>query len=370
MSTSKKILVIAGGAYVSGAEKVTLDVMEGFKKNGHEVHCMVSGWNNGDFISRINDLHLPYTTIKLGWYYVTKILWSLDSLLHYPKAIWVFVQLNKKFKADIIYTISFRQIILLYPFFKKNIVYHVHDANSYSRKSRLFLHIINKKVKKYIAVSQFIKNDLLGCGLSENKIDVIYNGIEIQSQQIKKISDNDFFKVGIVGQVIRRKGHLLALEALDYLINTNKKIQLVIVGTGDVAFTQELKQRIKELKLNDYVVWKGYIREVPKIYQDLDIVIAPTQNEEPFGLMACEAGMFGIPVIVADNGGLVEIIEDGVNGFTFNAKNAFELADKLSLLYQNENLLLKLGNAGKLKATQQFSKEQMNRKIRIIIDQI
>jgi glycosyltransferase involved in cell wall biosynthesis len=370
MNTPKKILVIAGGTYVSGAEKVMLDVLEGFKENGHEVHCMVSGWNDGDFIGRIKKLQLPCTTIKLGWYYTTKIWWSLDSLVHYPKAILDFIRLKKKFKPDIVYPISFRQIVLLYPFFGKNIIYHVHDAHSHSKQSIFFLRLIDQKVKTYIAVSNFIKQDLIKCGLSENKIEVIYNGIEIQPQARKQLSEQVILKIGIVGQVIRRKGHLIAVEALQHLIVANKKVQLIIVGVGDTAFTQEVQQKITDLQLNDYVVWKGFVREVEKIYEGLDIVIAPTQNEEPFGLMACEAGMFGIPVIVANNGGLIEIIEDGVNGFTFSANNAIELAEKISWLYQNEKLQLKLGHAGKLKVVQRFSKEQMNSKLQIIIDQI
>lgn len=370
MSTPKKILVIAGGTYVSGAEKVTLDVLEGFKENGHTVHCMVSGWNDGDFIGRIKKLQLPYTAIKLGWYYTTKIWWSVDSLVHYPKAIWDFIQLKKKFKPDIVYTISFRQIVLLYPFFGKNIIYHIHDPNSHSKQSKFFLQLINKKVKTYIAVSNFIKQDLIKCGLSENKIEVIYNGIEIQPQARKQLSEQVILKIGIVGQVIRRKGHLIAVEALQHLIAANKKVQLIIVGVGDAAFTQEVQQKITDLQLNDYVVWKGFVREVEKIYEGLDIVIAPTQNEEPFGLMACEACMFGIPVIVANKGGLVEIIEEGINGYTFNANNAIELVDKISLLYGNIRLQQELGNAGKQKVAQQFSKQQMNKNLQLLIEQI
>ncbi len=367
MSTTKKILVIAGGTYVSGAEKVTLDVLEGFKENGHTVHCMVSGWNDGDFISRLQKLNVPYTAIKLGWYYTSKIWWSLDSLVHYPKAIWDFIRLKKKFKPDIVYTISFRSILSLYPFFGKNIVYHIHDPNSHSKQSKFFLQLIDKKVKTYIAVSNFIKQDLIKCGLAEKKIEVIYNGIQIQPQISKQLSENSILKVGIVGQVIRRKGHLIAVEALQYLIVNNKQIQLVIVGVGDAAFTQEVKQKITDLQLNDYVIWKGFVKELEKIYEDLDVVIAPTQNEEPFGLMACEACMFGIPVIVANKGGLVEIVEEGVNGFTFNSNNARELSDKISLLYGNTTLQKKLGNAGKLKVAQQFSKQQMNKYLELLI---
>src|SRR5258708_3698252 len=111
MSVSKRILVIAAGNYISGAEKITLDVIRGFKENGYLVHCMVSGWNDGNFIRKLNELNIDYTVIKLGWYYVSKVMWSLDSLVHYPRAVWNFVKLKKNIKPDLVYTISYRQII-------------------------------------------------------------------------------------------------------------------------------------------------------------------------------------------------------------------------------------------------------------------
>jgi len=370
LNSRKKILVIAGGTYVSGAEKVTLDVIQGFLENGHEVHCMVSGWNDGDFISRLQKLHVPYTAIKLGWYYTSKIGWSLDSLVHYPKAIWDFLVLKKKFKANMVYTISFRQIVLLYPFFGKNIVYHIHDPNSHSKQSKFFLKLIDSKVQRYIAVSNFIKQDLINCGLAANKIEVIYNGIQVLPLANKASNHQDVLHIGIVGQVIRRKGHLVAVDSLHYLVQAGLHVRLVIVGVGDAAFTQEVKEQISKLQLENYVIWKGFVKELHKIYEDLDVVIAPTQNEEPFGLMACEASMLGIPVIVANRGGLVEIVDEGINGFTFNASDAKALASCLDILYQDKTLRTSMGESGRNKVMQIFSKQKMNKHIQLLIEQI
>lgn len=370
MYKPKKILVIAGGTYVSGAEKVTLDVIQGFQENGHEVHCMASGWNDGDFISRLQKLNVPYTAIKLGWYYTSKIWWTLDSLVHYPKAIWDFIALQKKFKADMVYAISFRQIILLYPFFRKNIVYHIHDPNSHSKQSKFFLKLIDAKVQHYIAVSNFIKQDLIKCGLAENKIEVIYNGIQVLPHANKAINHRDVLHIGIVGQVIRRKGHLVAVEALNYLVQAGLDVRLVIVGVGDAVFMQEVKEKINQLKLEDFLIWKGFIKELNEIYKDLDVVIAPTQNEEPFGLMACEACMLGLPVIVANKGGLVEIVDEGINGFTFNAADAKALANHIETLYQDKALRTIMGKSGRNKVMQFFSKQKMNEHIQLLIEQI
>ena len=82
---SIKILVIGGGAYVYGAEKVILSII-GYLSKHHRVFCTVIGWNDGAFIKKLKEFGVPYATIKLGWYYLTKIKWTLDSLIHTPGA--------------------------------------------------------------------------------------------------------------------------------------------------------------------------------------------------------------------------------------------------------------------------------------------
>lgn len=366
MSTTKKILVIAGGTYVSGAEKVTLDILEGLKEHGHDVHCMVSGWNDGDFIQRIQALGIPYTSIKLGWYYTSKIGWTLDSLVHYPKAIWDFIQLRKKFTADMVYTISFRQIVLLYPFFKNNIVYHIHDPNSHSKQSNYFLNLIDKKVKKYIAVSHFIKKDLEQCGMATNKIEVVHNGINILPVEVKNETSNNI-TFGIVGQIIHRKGHHIVLQALHLLQQQGVFVQLKIVGKGDTLYEQQLKQQIQDLGLQEQVKWCGFIKDIEVIYEGIDVVLAPTLNTEPFGLMACEANMLGKPVIASNKGGLVEIIEDGVNGFLIDANDSNMLALKMSWFFENKDKIYEFGMNGRQRTIQFFSKQKMLASIQQLI---
>ena len=223
----KKILAIIGGTYIFGLEKVSIDVLEGLKKKGHTLHCMVSGWNDGDFIKQLNTIQIPYTAIKLGWYYITKLLWSLDSLVHYPKAIIDFINLKRRIKPELIYIYSYRQIMLLYPFFNNNIIYHVQDPNAESKQARFFLKMIDKKVKSYIAPSNYIKEDLIKCGIAANKIQLIYNGTEILPAIDEEA--NEKFTIGIIGQIIERKGHLQLIEALHILHQKNIFVYLKIL---------------------------------------------------------------------------------------------------------------------------------------------
>ena len=359
----KKLLVIAGGNYVYGAEKVTLDVIKGLSSGGYEVQAIISGWGDGQFATALDNFKIKFYKLKLGWYYTSKIWWSLDSLVHYPGAVIRFLRIRKNFKDWPVYIISFRQVILLWPFFKKNIVYHVHDANAASKQSRFFFKIIDRKVSRFIAVSKFIKEDLITCGISPDKIEVIYNGVEVLPEVQKSIAHSGVLTIGIVGQVIERKGHVVLLQALNLLTKKGLDIQLMIAGNGDLNFIEKLKILIADFNLTQKIEWRGFKTALNEIYDGIDVLIAPTVSAEPFGLIAIEANMFGIPVIVSNSGGFKETVTNGENGFLTEPENEEQLAGKIEYFYNNRNAITTMGKKGRENVVQNFDQKIMITKI-------
>lgn len=364
MSEAKRLLVIAGGTYIYGAEKVTLDVIKGLGQEGYEINTLISGWNDGAFAKALDKLQVKYYPLKLGWYYTSKLWWSLDSLVHYPGAILRYLRIRKQFKDWPVYIISFRQVILLWPFFKKNIVYHVHDANAGSRQSRYFLKIIDRKVIKFIAISEFIKEDLVASGISPHKIEVIYNGVEILPAIQKSTDHSEPLSIGIVGQVIERKGHLTLLLAIKTLVKKGLNIELIIVGDGDTSFITKLKTLIDdEPGLAQKITWRGFKNSLTDIYKGIDVLVAPTVSPEPFGLITIEANMLGIPVIVSNKGGFKETVVNGENGFLIEPQDAEEIACKIEYFYNHRNEIAVMGKKGREHVVQNFDKQIMVKKI-------
>src|ERR1700730_2016044 len=127
-SSGKKVLFLVGAINVYGAEKAMLNVMRGLKKT-HEIHFIASGWGDGDFNSRLKVEGIPFSDLKLGFIYATKILWTLHTLLNYPGALIGFFRIRRSFKPDYVYHLSCRTIIMLYPFIsKRNTIHHVEDV--------------------------------------------------------------------------------------------------------------------------------------------------------------------------------------------------------------------------------------------------
>jgi glycosyltransferase involved in cell wall biosynthesis len=364
----KKLLVIVNGNYIFGAERVTLNILKGLKEKGHGVHCLVSGWNDGNFINHLKELDVNYTIIKLGWYYVTKFLWSLDSLLHYPKAVWQFLKTCRQFKHDFVYVTTFRHIILLYPFLRKNVIYHVHDNNGHKKQSKFFLKIADKKVLQYVAVSNYVKQDLIACKIKAEKIEVIYNGIQIQPVFAK--ANDGAFTIGVVGQVITTKGHDMVVEAFRMLREKGYNIRMLIVGRGNQKFIDLIKEKLKQYKLEAFVEWRNFKNTPSEIYEGIDVVVAPSTLNEAFGLMACEANMFSMPSVVSEKGGQQEIIIDGYNGFKVNPLNPATIAEKLARLYEDRTLVKTMGENGRKRVIEVFSIEKMNNDFNALLQNI
>lgn len=367
----KKIIVFAGATYMFGAEKVTMNVIKGLQGEKYDITVLINGWNNGDFIKNleINNI-INHQVLYLGWYYLTKPLWSINSLLHYPAAFFKFMLLVKKLSPDIIYVTSYRPLLLLYPLIRKKVIYNVQDPNSESKQGRFFIRLVDKKVFKYTACSNAIKNDLIQCGINANKIEVVHNGVDVPINHNEAL-DQKIFKsitVGIVGQIIPRKGHEDVVEALLILKNKKIKLKLSIIGSGDERFIKHLKNLIEKYQLEDYVKWVGYTTEISEIYNSIDILIAPSRNNEPFALVVLEAGVYGKPVIVTNKGGFLESVKDGYNGFIVNANSPLELADKLLCFVDNPNLINSMGQNMKEKITTHFSNQIMIQKLQAVIE--
>ena len=109
--------------------------------------------------------------------------------------------------------------------------------------------------------------------------------------------------------------------------------KLVICGRGGMM--DELKQEVRNLGIDNKVYFAGYCdsKKVQKMYKCADVAVFPS-TYEPFGIVALEAMLAGIPTVVSDVGGLNEIVDHGVNGMKSYAGNSNSIADSvLSLLF-------------------------------------
>ena len=221
-------------------------------------------------------------------------------------------------------------------------------------KNISIIHAVTYQVKEQL--EKFIPADI------RPKVEVVYMGTkekDIDNDIIIKLKEKynlkDEFIVGIVGRIEEDKGQYLAIEAIEKLCNnTELNIKAMIVGhTMDDNYLDSLKQKVKKLKLEDKIIFTGFTRQVDEHMQLFDVNILATPRET-FGLVVIEAMINKVCMIATNNGGPLEIIEDGVDGLLFDRTSA-DLASKIKLLYDDSEYKNKLSLNGYEKAKEKFN---------------
>lgn len=356
-----RVLVVCAAGYISGKEKVTLDLLKGLKETGHEVFCIVSNWGNGAFAGRLEQEGIPYQKMRLGFLSKTldraAVKMTVLQGWYWPGLLLKYRALTRRFRPQVVIHTNFHHTFLLLPALQTRgqvHMYHSHESviNSgfYSRLFKRF----EKKVRVFIGVSHFVTRRLAALGLSHTR--TIYNGVT-PIDPLKRETANTIFTIGIVGQVGAWKGHEDLVAALEILAREPllPPFRLFIYGNGPADFIAGLKQLIADKNLEDRVVWKGYENELANIYRGLDVVCVPSRSEEPFGLSAVEPGLFSLPVIVTNRGGLPEIVRHEQNGFIADAGAPDQLARYLQLLLQDPARAQQMGERHRQIVLQEFT---------------
>jgi glycogen synthase len=182
--------------------------------------------------------------------------------------------------------------------------------------------------------------------LEESRISVIPNGIDpLDLQPVddlarlrSRFAAPDEQLVLLVGRLVYEKGFQLALEALPEVIDRLGSVRFLVAGSG--THEGELRQQAEALGLTDKGVFLGWIGDdvLHSLYRISDLCVIPSIYE-PFGLVALEAMASGCPCIVADTGGLREIVpEDGRVGLRFNGGDPEHLAVMVERMLTDEPL--------------------------------
>ncbi len=213
--------------------------------------------------------------------------------------------------------------------------------------------------------------------LNEDKLEVIYVGVDTESLKVKEtklelrkefnIPTNEFVILS-VGRHIPRKNFQLVLKALnkinklsfyyDAFLNrfvsikyiNHYKIKYYLIGEGEE--TVVLKRLTEDLNLKNQVVFLGRcdINTRNKYYKMADLFIMPSITKkddiEGFGIVFLEANYFKVPVIGTATGGMSEAIVNRKTGFLIKQNDTYDLVNKIIFLYNNEAKRKEMGENG------------------------
>ena len=249
----------------------------------------------------------------------------------------------------------------------------------YLVKDKRFIPLIsdaNRAAKTITGVSDFTKRwymDMFGHNLAR-KISIVVGGVNLSHyKRDPKLIDEINRKYNLAGKyVVLFTGRLTEQKGVIYLVRAAQRMSnAVVLIVGDGPERERLEAEVKKRGLPN-VVFTGYINTSNQLfhafYERADVFVSPSLFDEALGLTILEAMAAHTPVVATRKGGVLTIINEGVNGFLIRARNSTEIADVVNLLLTDDKLREKIANAAHKTVVDKFSWEKIAQKMEKIYE--
>ncbi|MGI6549670.1 MAG: glycosyltransferase [Syntrophomonadales bacterium] len=232
--------------------------------------------------------------------------------------------------------------------------------------ARILTRLTNNRTDRFIAISGAIKEDLAAMGVTPDRIEIIYNGLDVSLLTPGESPDNVKKSLGItpgqrvvamVGRLHAVKGHIYLLQAAQRIVTQHHDVVFLLVGEGPER--PIIENTMRELGLEGRVIMTGFYPNISELYPVMDLLCLPSLMEG-MGLVLLEAMHFGVPVVATQVGGIPEVIIDGESGLLVDPGNSRALAMAITWLLDDPGLQQQLITGGRRRA-QEFTVEKMVR---------
>ncbi len=225
---------------------------------------------------------------------------------------------------------------------------------------------------KIIFISNYVKERYKDY-INVNNSEVIFDGIDENRylDRDKKFGKN-IRNILFVGRYYSQKGQMEALQAVKILIDQykEKKIKLTFIGSLlDKNYYNSLIDYVEANNLQKNVKFLSFSNDLRTLRHNNDIAIVSSTNEA-MGRVTVEAMLANQLIIGANAGGTKEIIDDGVNGYTYKTKEPNDLANVLYKAINNVKESLYIVKNGNKYAKKNFSNDLQNKKVMDIYNKI
>jgi len=250
----------------------------------------------------------------------------------------------------------------------KHIIYEMQNSGMFRATSwkklllRARTRIMTAPMTRVIAISEFVKEQLVKAGVAKEKIIVRYLGIDTERFTPDASSKEEWTsKFNLPpGQIIAStvsylrpfKNPDILVEAFRELKTRNVPVRLFVAGGGEML--PSLQEMTKRLDVEDYIYWLGNVPDPKSVLQASDMFLLVSTGEA-FGLVLAEAMACGVPIVGTRSGSLPEVVEEGKTGLLVPARNAEELATAIQALSTDATLRHKMSAQALERVRNQFT---------------
>jgi len=253
--------------------------------------------------------------------------------------------------------------------FKRKVVIHLHGGyfktffNQGTQLRKKYIKFVFKYVDRGIVLGYCLKH-LLEDVLPPDKIDVVYNGVD--TEPFDKIENakgsNGNFRILFAGLLEESKGYFDLIQAVPILKRYYPDIEVLLAGRWQAnGFKEKVRSFVRENDLEMQVKILGVVtgEEKIKLFKSSDVFVLPTYFYlEGQPVVVLEAMAAGLPVITTDRGSIKEMITPGENGFIIPPSSPHEIAEKIALLIEDQNLRKSMGEKSQRIVKERFTLNQ------------
>jgi glycosyltransferase involved in cell wall biosynthesis len=230
-----------------------------------------------------------------------------------------------------------------------------------------------------ICVSAATRTVLVEAGVPVSHAQIIHTGLDVRQYLDRRKGHlahrvDQTLKVLYAGRIYPEKGIDTAIEAMTELVygQGRRDIRLSLAGTGSADYENQLRQRVSQAGLSDYVSFLGWVppTEMPGLLQKFDVLVLPSSWPEPFSRAVLEGMVSGLVVVATRTGGTPEIIVDGENGWLFMPNDPGDLAEKIAYLADHPKSRTQMGQAGRQTIIERFTTTKMMDEIETYLQEV
>jgi glycosyltransferase involved in cell wall biosynthesis len=364
---------------LGGAENQTLWLMDGLIERGHAVafagSCPI-------LLAECRKRHIPVVELDIGKPPVTKwgaisFAWRKTSMQRKLRELFDSFGMdisheNEKSRVmsgksdsrlDTIVMLSLTEKLLLTDIAADagtKVVWIEHDTIGRWLTKNPWLSLLLQQSQKAttVAVSELSRKMYLNLGWDKKKVIAIPNGVELREQEVMSHEKHSRLKtqdsrlrLGCISRLSKEKGVDVLIRAM---AEVPDDITLEIIGTGPQE--QTLKSLTRSLNLDKRVIFTPRIPNISDAYSRFDALILPSREHDPFGLVAAEAMLAGVPVIVTDACGIADYLTNGKDAIVAEANSVSALVNAIQEVGARSK---ELGKNGQKTALEKFSVKTM-----------
>ncbi|GEL11995.1 Glycosyltransferase involved in cell wall bisynthesis [Flavobacterium glycines] len=332
-----RVLQIINSLGTGGAEKLLLDTIPLYRKEGVEMDLLLFWENNHPFTKALMDLNCC-KVIVLNHSLNYKDIYSPRNILKLRKYL-------KDYDIAHVHLFPAQYFTVLANISLKNrckLIFTEHSTSNRRINNRIFKPLeswIYTKYKKLVCITEEIKNIYDNYLKQFNTIEIIYNGVNIEMIQNAKSRNKEEIhpiltqeqKIILQVSAFRKgKDQMTLVKALQYL---PENYYVVLVGEGDEL--KNCENHVIELGFDKRVVFLGQRMDIPRLLKTADIIVLSSKYEG-LSLSSIEGMASGKPFVASDVPGLSEVV--GGAGVLFELGNAKELAERIQELLEDKTL--------------------------------